>query len=460
MIDKLTKSQEANLAEYRDKWLKIGLSTDRVTFGIAKPIIDGLYTKILNKKSVPVIILRSPLEAWLGTLYVANLFYKGSQVASQVESQAWSQVESQVGSQVESQVRSQVESQVGSQVESQVRSQVASQVWSQVESHVGSQVRSQVRSQVESQVGSQVGSRVGSQVESQVRSQVESQVGSQVESQVRSQVGSQVESQVRSQVESQVWSQVASQVRSQVESQVWSQVASQVESQVWSQVWSQVASQVGSYLWPYLSGNYWAAYFSYYTFVNKSLGLKFKNQSLWDILTDTSKLSLIYPLNQVCVLSDKPVSIHMKEGLLHRDGGKSVEYSDGFGVYSLNGVRVPEYLAMTPEGSLSLDFFKKEKNADVKAEFIRKYGIERMIGLGKKLDKVKATDNDWWVKSEYELIDMAPIFTGIGKAPHLLMKNQTTGTYHLEGVDPSCKTIEEALKFRQNNRIASIMEVR
>ena len=316
MIDKLTKSQEANLAEYRDKWLKIGLSTDRVTFGIAKPIIDGLYTKILNKKSVPVIILRSPLEAWLGTLYVANLFYKGSQVASQVESQAW------------------------------------------------------------------------------------------------------------------------------------------------SQVWSQVASQVGSYLWPYLSGNYWAAYFSYYTFVNKSLGLKFKNQSLWDILTDTSKLSLIYPLNQVCVLSDKPVSIHMKEGLLHRDGGKSVEYSDGFGVYSLNGVRVPEYLAMTPEGSLSLDFFKKEKNADVKAEFIRKYGIERMIGLGKKLDKVKATDNDWWVKSEYELIDMAPIFTGIGKAPHLLMKNQTTGTYHLEGVDPSCKTIEEALKFRQNNRIASIMEVR
>ena len=30
-----------------------------------------------------------------------------------------------------------------------------------------------------------------------------------------------------------------------------------------------------------------------------------------------------------------------------------------------------------------IQFFKKEKNADVKAEFIRKYGVDRMVSLGK-----------------------------------------------------------------------------
>ena len=126
----------------------------------------------------------------------------------------------------------------------------------------------------------------------------------------------------------------------------------------------------------------------------------------------------------------------------------AVRYSDGFGVYALNGVSIPEYLAMTNESALDVEFFNKEKNADVKAEFIRKYGIDRMKSLGRKIDTHEKYTDEWYQKSEYELIDMAPIFKKVGYAPFLHMKNQTTGTYHMEGVHPDCKTIKEALKFR------------
>ena len=55
MIDKLTKEQEEKLVEYRDKWLKIGLSTDRVSLAVGKEISDYYYAKLLKKPIVPVL---------------------------------------------------------------------------------------------------------------------------------------------------------------------------------------------------------------------------------------------------------------------------------------------------------------------------------------------------------------------------------------------------------------------
>ncbi len=101
---------------------------------------------------------------------------------------------------------------------------------------------------------------------------------------------------------------------------------------------------------------------------------------------------------------------------------------------------------------LYFDFFKKEKNADVRAEFIRKFGIDRLSHMGKKIDDHTHYSNRLWTSSEYELIDMSPIFTNINYAPHLRMRNMTTGIYHLEGVHPSCRNLDQALNFRMKSK--------
>src|SRR3990167_5157352 len=405
MIKSLTKQQEFKFKQYVDKWKTIGLSTDRITLEQCKPIVDRFYKKILKKETVPIIIMDSPIGAWLATLYVACLFGKESQVGAQV----------------------------GAKVGAEVGAQVWTQVWDQVGDQVWAQIRDQVGDQVETQVWDQVWDQVGAQVGDQVWDQVGGQVGAQVRDQVWDQVGDQV------------WAQIRDQVGDQVETQVWDQVGDQVWAQIRDQVGAQVGAQVKNFIWPYVSGNLWSGWFSFYDFMFSAV-IKLETPLFTD-LKEMSKLHLVYPLDQACVLSQKPIEINMTNGLLHKDGAPSIKYADGFSVWSLNGVRVPQELAETPTEKLSMEFFKKETNSDIRAEFIRKFGIQRMVSLGRVVDSVTEESGEWERRSEYQLIAMGKVYE-IPYAPHLKMKNLTTGIYHMEGVDPTCKTVQDAIKYR------------
>lgn len=204
-----------------------------------------------------------------------------------------------------------------------------------------------------------------------------------------------------------------------------------------------------NFVYPYLDGNLMSGYFAFYDYCNEVLGIEYCEEYEW--YKKTTECSLIYPLDDICIFCEKPLEINLKDGQLHAEGKPSIKYEGDWNVYSLNGIRVPKYLAMTPSGLLDLEFFKsKEHLADVKTEFIRKYGIDRMISLGIEVDTYKNYDNKDWNESEYKLIDMAPIFEErISYAPHVYMKNLTTGVYHLEGVAPECKNLIDAFKFRE-----------
>ena len=120
MITKLTKEQELLLPTYRDKWLKIGLSTEQFCLKEVKPIMRAVYEKLLDKKPPLVfIIMDSPLTSWYALVLVGN----------QVRNQVWNQVGNQVWNQVENQV--------WNQVWNQVENQVGNQVWNQFENQFG-----------------------------------------------------------------------------------------------------------------------------------------------------------------------------------------------------------------------------------------------------------------------------------------------------------------------------------
>lgn len=447
-ITELTKEQEKQLAVYRDKWLKIGLSTEDFTFEKAKEISDFYYEKVLGKESVPVIVMDSPYSAWLAVCMLSD-------------GQVWEQVVGQVYDQVHEQVYNQVGEQAREQIWEQVRGQIQKQVNEQISQQVGGQVRGQVWRQV------------NEQVEEQVEEQVREQIWEQVSEQIKEQVNDQVRKQVVGQVVGQVYDQVYDQVHKQISEQVWNQTGEQVGEQVYEQVGEQVRGQVEnqfpSFVYPCIDGNFSAGYFANYAFMNEVLGIDFPCKEKWEWYKSTTKIGLFYPLENVCVISRKPIEINMKDGKLHADGKPAIKYKDGFSVWALNGVVVPQYLAETPATKLDIDFFKNEKNADVKAEFIRKYGIDRMVDMGKLVDTYlnhKDTINyEWYKKSEYKLIDMSPIFQTFNYLPYLYMANQTVkGVYHLECCyDPNTtrqpRTILEALRVRLNGVDPESLEI-
>jgi hypothetical protein len=211
---------------------------------------------------------------------------------------------------------------------------------------------------------------------------------------------------------------------------------------------------------PWQSGSFFVSTFSFYDFMFEELGVEIDAElyAKYKVWESTSELGCIYPLDDFTIVSQKPTEIHLNENnVLHRDGGPALTYS-GMGdikVYALNGVRVPEYIAVTPEEQLDLDYYTKIDNADVKAEFVRKVGIERFKDLGRILDsyeKYPEDTHEWWHKSQYTLFDMEKLFDGLRSAPYLCMVNQTTGIYHFEGVSPSCQDLPSAIKERFNGR--------
>ncbi len=212
-----------------------------------------------------------------------------------------------------------------------------------------------------------------------------------------------------------------------------------------------------------LRWRYWDCYFQF----AKQLGIKLNEKKL-DLFHRFLKYVgfVVIPYEGVCFISKPPIKAYYKDARLHRDGGPSIEFHSSldvptFELHALNGVSVSKYLAETEASSLDLEFFKQEKNADVKAEFIRKYGIDRMLEMGTLVDSYEnhkdSHNYKWYSSSKYKLYDMSSLFEIYSYLPYLYMENQTVkGVYHLECVfNPNDlysqpKTIIEGLTIRMN----------
>ena len=205
------------------------------------------------------------------------------------------------------------------------------------------------------------------------------------------------------------------------------------------QVEQQVGQQVGSFVWPYLDGHWWASYKVWIDYFAEVLKLELPDRSLID---DMMTFDLIYPLeNGAVVYSDCPF-VHRNASGLHMDGGPALEYADGTRCWGLNGVSVPQELAEMKAEELDCKKWIQEQNAEVRREFVRKVGVERlMVKLGsKRLDK----------EEDYELHEI-DLGGRTGAWPALKMLNPSIGIWHVEWVDKACKTVREALTWRNQS---------
>ena len=195
-------------------------------------------------------------------------------------------------------------------------------------------------------------------------------------------------------------------------------------------------------------------------------GLKIskKNQKFWDWYQKSFDVVAMYydKDTNTCHVIKKPDECKIEDNntkMYYRYGNKEK--------YFWGWLEVPKWLYVTPVEELNPQDYLLLDNADVKAEFLRKIGIDRLVEFGTVIDTYENyPDNEIWTKSEYKIIDMHKILpprqqvdpwgTVIGKekpftyAPFLYMKNQTTGVYHLEGIHPHCRTLYDALKMRYN----------
>ena len=103
---------------------------------------------------------------------------------------------------------------------------------------------------------------------------------------------------------------------------------------------------------------------------------------------DISKLTPRINLGKACGLgilfwdwafiSAKPEFKVDGRGILHCETGPSVRYLDGFSVFYLDGVHVPEKLVMSPE-TITVSEIESEINIELRRLMIERYGTERFL---------------------------------------------------------------------------------
>jgi hypothetical protein len=129
---------------------------------------------------------------------------------------------------------------------------------------------------------------------------------------------------------------------------------------------------------------------------------------------------------------------------LHAARGPAISWPDGEQqFFFLNGVRVPSEIVEVSAHELEPRLILRERNAEVRREIVRKIGIERIC------QELEAQCLDRQGNYELLLLDLQDGRT----RPFLKMRNPSIGVYHIEGVAPECRTVAEALAWRNQSDV-------
>lgn len=139
---------------------------------------------------------------------------------------------------------------------------------------------------------------------------------------------------------------------------------------------------------------------------------------------------------EFCIVSDFPEILKVNSSNQpHCETGPSHRWRDGFEIYHLNGIRVPEWLVMTDAGKIDPKVVIEEKNVDVQREMIRKIGAERMLKAldAKPIDVF--VDNHTKGGNEYKLMELK--LNGINRKYLYFEHASLPGVWYAQPVHPS-----------------------
>jgi hypothetical protein len=194
-----------------------------------------------------------------------------------------------------------------------------------------------------------------------------------------------------------------------------------------------------------MGGQFWAFWPAFVSFFREECSLRLTKEL--EAADDAYQLTVKsgcywWPNHDFVMACARPVEINRNAtGQLHADGKLAISWPDGWGLYMLNGVKVPDWLVLNQAREISPSVLTTDKSlesVDVRREFIRKVGIERCLDvLG------------WQPKDTMGDYTLGEVTVGEGTTrKYLKMLNPSVKVWHLEAVHPECETVQEALNYR------------
>jgi hypothetical protein len=200
-------------------------------------------------------------------------------------------------------------------------------------------------------------------------------------------------------------------------------------------------------------GNQWSAWVSYLSFFRHVAKLPIDYSKFDHYEKAATHSGPRWMHKEFCIISDRPEVLTVNErNQPHNVNGPFCKWRDGSALYSINGVRIPAWIAETPDAQFTKEMILSETNVDNRRCIIQKLGIENAIKL---LGAETVDEHISSVGGKYELLSID--YDGRGnKRPYLKMSSKSINADHIEGVDPSVKTVKEAICYR--NKLIKFIE--
>ena len=131
--------------------------------------------------------------------------------------------------------------------------------------------------------------------------------------------------------------------------------------------------------WENFYGQHEAHRLSFYEYFHDVCDLKEETKPLEGLWEIAKNAGWVLPFKDICFISERPCILNVdEEGRLHSLDKSALEYPDGWKIYSVHGVRVPDFVVTNPE-KITLDIINKENNTEVRRVMLERFGHERYI---------------------------------------------------------------------------------
>ena len=181
-------------------------------------------------------------------------------------------------------------------------------------------------------------------------------------------------------------------------------------------------------------GNPWVSQF------NQPLGalLQFQEQKLveagYGFLAMPTQ-AVFYPWPHMQISKDKR---------LHSEKGPAIIWGDSKEEYFYRNIECPQWLITTPRDELNFDHLSRCRNAEHRRIILDFCDLKTLIGRGG--NKMTIID-----KSDDGMYELVRITHESQPRIALSMKNPSVDDTHVEWVPPDCRTVKDALTYRNDN---------
>jgi hypothetical protein len=228
--------------------------------------------------------------------------------------------------------------------------------------------------------------------------------------------------------------------RDSVREAVWNSVRDSVANSVWDSLWDAFGDAVGDAVEDSGYGQHDASWLALYDFFRNELNLTDQTEKLNGLTELAKNAGWFLPHKNICWVSERHCLLNRDEnGRLHSLSQPAVLYPDGWAIYAVHGVRVPDYVIISPD-KITIQQIENEQNAEVKRVMIDQYGQQKYL-----LDSGAVLIN----KDKFGELYKKDI-TADEPLVMVKVKNSTAepgGTFkdYFLRVPPECQTAEEAV---------------